>query len=231
MRRRPRSTPCAIGAMTMAGCAAPCSGAGTGRWTGRGPQPQNFKRDGEDIDGKRAAIATSELAHVAKLYPQPLEAVGDIARAMICAAPGHRLLIGDFSGIESRVLAYVSGQQSKLDQWAQFETTGDPKLELYYLIGRAFGLPEEIARDKGKTADLAFGYQGGPRAWDNFAPEDDPSSEEDKKRYKETWRSMHPHTVQFWCTVDRTATMAVRKPGRTFNVGRLGLSAMTAPHF
>jgi len=93
-------------------------GAGTGRWTGRGPQPQNFKRDGGDIDGKRAAIATGDLEHVAKLYPQPLEAVGDIARAMICAAPGHRLLIGDFSGIESRVLAYVSGQQSKLDQWA-----------------------------------------------------------------------------------------------------------------
>jgi DNA polymerase len=61
-------------------------GAGTGRWTGHGPQPQNFKRDGEDIEGKLTAIATGDLAHVATLFPQPLEAVGDIARGMICAA-------------------------------------------------------------------------------------------------------------------------------------------------
>ena len=50
-------------------------GAGTGRWTGHGPQPQNFKRDGDDIDAKLQAIATGDLAHVAELYPQPLEAV------------------------------------------------------------------------------------------------------------------------------------------------------------
>jgi DNA polymerase len=91
-------------------------GAGPGRWTGHGPQPQNLKRDSDGIEAKLTAIATGDLAHVQKLCPQPLEAIGDIARAMICAAPGHRLLIGDFSGIESRVLAWVSGQQSKLEQ-------------------------------------------------------------------------------------------------------------------
>ena len=46
-------------------------GAGTGRWTGHGPQPQNFKRDSEGIEAKRIAVATGDLAHVAKLYPQP----------------------------------------------------------------------------------------------------------------------------------------------------------------
>ena len=64
---------------------------------------------------------------------------------------------GDFSGIESRVLAWVSGQQSKLEQWAKFDRTGDPKDEPYYIIGRQCGQPEETARTIGKTADLAFG--------------------------------------------------------------------------
>jgi hypothetical protein len=125
-------------------------GAGTGRWTGHGPQPQNFKRDSDGIEAKRIAIETGDLAHVAKLYPQPLEIVGAIARAMICAAPGHRLLIGDFSGIESRVLAWVSGQQSKLEQWAKFDRTGDPKDEPYYLLGRSCDRPEESARRSAK---------------------------------------------------------------------------------
>jgi DNA polymerase len=198
-------------------------GAGTGRWTGHGPQPQNFKRDTDGIEAKRIAVATGDLAHVQKLYPQPLEVVGDLARAMICAAPGHRLLIGDFSGIESRVLAWVSGQQSKLDQWAKFDRTGDPKDEPYYLLGRNCGQPEQSARKIGKTADLAFGYMGGPGAWDRLAPEDDSSSEEDKRRYQQTWRSMHQHTVQFWHGIDRAAIAAIKQPNKRFTYKRFAL--------
>ena len=86
-------------------------GASTGRWSGFGVQPQNFKRDSEGIDAKVAAVMAGGAG-----LDSPVEAVGDIARAMICATPKHRLLIGDFSGIESRATAWVSGQQSKLDQ-------------------------------------------------------------------------------------------------------------------
>jgi DNA polymerase len=197
-------------------------GAGTGRWTGRGPQPQNFKRDGEDLDGKHEAVATGDLKHVTRRY-QPLEAVGDIARAMICAAPGHRLVIGDFNGFESRVLAHVSGQQSKLDDWRKFDATGDPKDEPYYKLGIACEVSEDIARDTGKIIDLAFGYMGGVGAWDNLAPEDDPSSEEDKRRYQQTWRALHPQTVAFWRLIDEAAIRAVRQKGRTLTIGRLSL--------
>jgi DNA polymerase len=199
-------------------------GASTGRWTGHGPQPQNFKRDSDGIEAKLAAIATGDLVHVAKLYLQPLEVVGDIARGIICAAPGHRLFIGDFSGIESRVLALVSGQQSKLEQWAQFDRTGDPKHEPYLIIGEHCGRPEATARAIGKIADLAFGYQGGPRAWDRLAPDDETSSEDDKRRYQQTWRRLHPQTVQFWGGINRAAINAVRKPGTTFNHRRLSFS-------
>ena len=199
-------------------------GAGTGRWTGHGPQPQNFKRDGEDLEAKRIAIATGELAQVAKHYAQPLEAIGDIARAMICATPEHRLLIGDFSGIESRVLAWVSGQQSKLDQWAKFDRTGNSRDEPYYILGRSCGQSEETTRKIGKTADLAFGYMGGPGAWDRLAPDDDSSSKEDKRRYQQTWRSLHQQTRQFWSGIDRTAIKAIRKPSTSITYKRFALS-------
>jgi DNA polymerase len=199
-------------------------GAATGRWTGHGPQPQNFKRDSDGVDAKCAAIATSDLAHVASLYPRPLEIVGDVARATICAAPGHRLIVGDFSGIESRVLAWVSSQQSKLQQWAKFDHTGDPKDEPYYLIGGACGRPEETARAIGKTADLAFGYMGGPGAWDRLAGEADASSDEDKRRYQRTWRDMHAQTVLFWGGINRAAINAVRKPGTAITYKRLTLN-------
>jgi len=37
-------------------------GAATGRWVGRGPQPQNFKRDGENIEAKIAAQRAASLS-------------------------------------------------------------------------------------------------------------------------------------------------------------------------
>jgi DNA polymerase len=182
-------------------------GAATGRWVGRGPQPQNLRRDGADIDAKIAAVMNGGAG-----LASPVEAVGDIARAMICAAPGHRLLIGDYSGIESRVLAWASRQQSKIDQWKRFDETGDPNDDPYVLIGRSIGHPEATARAYGKICDLAFGYQGGVGAWQNFAPEGDTSSEEAIKCYRDTWRRQHPATERFWYALDRAAVRAVARP-------------------
>jgi hypothetical protein len=126
--------------------------------------------------------------------------------------PGHRLMIGDFSGIESRVLAWASRQQSKIDAWAQFDRTGDPNDDPYVIIGRSLGHPEATARAMGKVADLAFGYQGGVGAWQNFAPEGDTSSEEAITRYRDTWRRQHPATERFWRALDRAAVRAVASP-------------------
>ena len=188
-------------------------GAATGPWVGRGPQPQNFKRDGEDIEAKIAAVMNGGAG-----LESPIEAVGEIGRAMICAAPGHRLLIADYSGIESRGLAWISRQQSKIDAWVRFDKTGEPTDDPYVIIGRALGHPEGTARAAGKIADLAFGYQGGVGAWKNFAPEDDASNEATIERYRDAWRSQHPATVRFWSALDHAAINAVRCPSTSHQV-------------
>ena len=91
-------------------------GAATGRWSGEGFQAQNLKRPTvDDLEAAIAAVATGSYEHVKQLYPQPLSVVGDCSRAMICAAPGHMLIGADFGAIESRVLAWVAGEQWKLD--------------------------------------------------------------------------------------------------------------------
>jgi len=189
-------------------------GASTGRWSSYGIQLQNLKRPVvDDIDHAMAAVASGSLERLRKDYPQPMSVVGDVTRAMICAAPGHRLIAGDLSGIESRVTAWVSGQQSKLDQWRRFDETQDPMLEPYYLIGRSLGMPEEKARAIGKIADLAFGYQGGVGAWRKLAP-DDPAPDEHIKRLQYRWHAAHPHTKLFWKTINDKAVKAVRTPLR-----------------
>jgi DNA polymerase len=197
-------------------------GAATGRWSGVGPQLQNFRRESENTAAKLAAVMTGDI-EVVKNLGAPIEVVGDIARALICAEPGRRLLVGDFSGIESRVLAWIAGEPTKLAQWAKFDQTGDPADDPYVVIGRALGHPEETARKFGKIADLAFGYQGGKGAYANFAPEDDTATEEQIEEFKLAWRVRHPEIERFWKGIERAAVSALHRSPQVVHYGRLTL--------
>jgi DNA polymerase bacteriophage-type len=197
-------------------------GASTGRWTSFGIQTQNLKRlVVEDMNAAIAAVATGDLANLRAQYKQPMSVIGDITRALICAAPGHRLIAADLSGIESRVTAWLSGQQSKLDQWSKFDTTHDPADEPYVIIGRRLGFPPEQARAVGKTADLAFGFMGGKGAWRKLAGPDDISTDEEIKQRQQAWRNAHPETIRFWRGLERATVKAIENPGRVVQCKRV----------
>jgi DNA polymerase bacteriophage-type len=103
--------------------------ASTGRWSGRGYQPQNLKRpETKDLDAAVDAILTGNMTKVRELGA-PLTIAGDVSRAIICAAPGKALIGGDFSAIESRILAWLAGEKWKIQAYADYDRTGDPKLE------------------------------------------------------------------------------------------------------
>jgi DNA polymerase len=183
--------------------------AATGRWSASGPQPQNFAREVDDIETRFAAVMSGDIEQVRALG-DPLEVIGSISRAAICAAPGHKLLHADYSAIESRVLAWITDETSKLDLWAKFDETQDPNDDPYVIIGRRLGFPEEEARARGKRADLAFGYGGGVGAYWGFAPDDDTATDEQITAWKLAWREQHPQTRQFWYGIGDAAVEAVR---------------------
>jgi DNA polymerase bacteriophage-type len=202
-------------------------GASTGRWTGNGVQPQNLKRPiSEDIDAAVAAIATGDLQHVKKLYAQPLAIIGDISRSLITAAPGHSLIGADYSSIESRVLAWIAGEEWKLNSYRRFDATKDPRDEPYCITAcKIFRVPdgtfnkESPERKVGKTCDLAFGYQGGKNAWRKFEP--DRFSDEEVEQFKIEWRAAHPAIKKFWHAIDRATWQAVREREKVIRCGRL----------
>ena len=195
-------------------------GAGTGRWTGEGFQAQNLKRPVvDDLNSAIAAVATGSYEHLRRSYPRPLAVIGDCSRAMICAATGKTLIGADFSSIESRVLAWVAGEEWKLDSYRRYDATHDPRDEPYCITAcRIFNKPigtytkDSPERNVGKTCDLAFGYAGGINAFRKFS---DQFTDEQVKQFNKDWRSAHPEIKRLWYRLDRAAWTAVQQRGRT----------------
>jgi hypothetical protein len=61
-------------------------------------------------------------------------------------------------------------------------------------------------RGIGKTADLAFQYQGGIGAWRRLAPSDDQTPDEKVYGYRRAWVRRHPNIEKFWATSVRQAS-------------------------
>jgi DNA polymerase len=151
---------------------------------------------------------------VVRAIGSPLEILGDVVRAAICAAPGQQLLHMDYSAIESRMLAWLANETKKLAHWATFDRTGLPDDDPYVKFGRLLGFAEDIARTAGKVCDLAFGYGGGVPAFRKFCLTygiDDSVYDDDQvKQFRDTWRQEHPRTHAFWTSIEVAALQAMR---------------------
>src|SRR5262249_19599643 len=147
----------------------------TGRWSGSRFQPQNLKKpETADLGAAVDAILAADLERVRELGA-PLTVVGDISRALICAKVGHRLLGADFSAIEARVLAWIAGEDWKLETFREYDRSGglDPYcVTAAKILNRPVPPDDEAGRAVGKVAELAGGYGGSVGAWRRFAPED-----------------------------------------------------------
>jgi DNA polymerase len=88
-------------------------GRATGGWAGLGPQLQNLKKNESNlplsvVDSIRAGDRDGLTR-----YGNPLALLGDLSRAALCAGEGMELKSGEFSAIESVVLAWLGREQWK----------------------------------------------------------------------------------------------------------------------
>jgi DNA polymerase len=189
-------------------------GAATGRWSGAGFQPHNLARDQPtDSDATISAVLSGDLEKVRAIGP-PLEVIGSLSRSLICAAPGKVLIGADFSAVESRVLAWLAGEEWKLDVYRRFDTTGDPAIEPYCVtasrvLRRTVTPDHEEDRQLGKFTDLAFGFGGALGAFRRIAPDAD-FTDAEVETFKQQWRASHPKIITYWGHLHRALLSAVR---------------------
>jgi len=201
-------------------------GAATGRWAGRVIQLQNFPRPRKgigpnDVFDIIGYLNNAEIETLDMFYGPVLDAVADSLRGMLMAAPHHNLIAADFSAIESRVLAWLSGQEDKLDIFR-----GHGKIYEFVASGiyrKDIELVDEYERFVGKVAELALGYGGGVGAFQQMAKGyglkvADSRAEE----IKLAWRESNPNTVRYWYALNDAAMQAVDHPGVITYAGSSG---------
>ena len=182
----------------------------TGRWAGRLLQVQNLPRNYiTNLDIARDLVKKSDRVGLGLLFGDVSDTLSQLIRTAIIAKKGYTLCVADFSAIEARVIAWLSGET-----WRQkvFAEGGD----IYCASASSmFGVPvvkhgvNGHLRQKGKVAELALGYCGGVNALKAMGALDMGLTEEELPNIVELWRQASPKIKELWYTVEKAAVYTV----------------------
>ena len=197
--------------------------ARTGRWAGRLVQLQNLPQNHLDhIDLVREIVRSRDLEGLELLYDNVPDVLSQLIRTAFVAKPGHTFHVVDYAAIEARVIAYLAGEQWRLDVFAQ---GGDiycsSASQMFKVPVEKHGINGHL-RQKGKVAELACGYGGGVNALKAFGADKMGLTDQEMQDIVTQWRLASPKIPRLWREVETSAKRALEQPGKTFQVTKLG---------
>ena len=188
----------------------------TGRWAGRIIQLQNLPQNHiPDLTEARDTVKHGYYDEVEMLYEDVPDTLSQLIRTAFVPRPGYKFIVADFSAIEARVIAWLAGEQWRMDAFANGE-------DIYCAsASKMFGVPvvkhgvNGHLRQKGKVAELACGYGGSVGAMKAMGGEDLNLTDAELKQIVNDWRDASPHIVNLWWAVDAAVKKAIRQKTTT----------------
>lgn len=162
-----------------------------------------------DLKEARAVIRSGDYDTARMLYDSVPDVLSELIRTAFIPYEGSKFIVADFSAIEARVIAWLAGEQWRLDV---FEHGGD----IYCAsASQMFRMPVEKngvnghLRQKGKIAELALGYGGSVGALKAMGALEMGLAEDELKPLVDAWRASNPNIVQLWWDVDKAVKTCV----------------------
>lgn len=180
-------------------------GAGqTWRTTGRSVQMQNLKRLGEP--------ANMETLEDLDTVWSNTELAENLRQVFTAEDLNGFQIVGDFSSVENRGLAYMAGEAWKMKAFRKGQ-------DLYkVLASQIYHTPYDVVsktqRQTGKVGELSCGYQAGPDAVLDFAKNMgvEMTAGEAAKLVTD-WREANPAIVDFWWQLDEMLHTVIEGSG------------------
>ena len=187
-------------------------GGHTGRWAGRSLQPQNLARNtmpDDELDVAREFVKMGDFESLEMIFGEPAPIFSQLVRTAFIPSPGNRFIVSDFSAIEARVIAWIAGEEWRLEV---FRNDGDIYCEsashIYHVPVVKHGINGEL-RQRGKVAELALGYGGAVGAMKKM--DTSGSVPEDEMQGIVTqWRAESPKIVRMWRDCQDAAVSVIR---------------------
>lgn len=192
----------------------------TGRFSGRHIQLQNLPQNHIiDLTEARETVKYGYYDEVEMLYEDVPDTLSQLIRTAFVPRKGYKFIVADFSAIEARVIAWLAGEDWRLDVFAN---GGD----IYCAsASQMFGVPvikngvNGHLRQKGKIAELALGYGGSVGALKSMGAIEMGLQEYELQPLVDAWRDANPNITALWWAVDRAVKKAVREKTTTTTHG------------
>lgn len=188
----------------------------TGRWAGRIIQLQNLPQNHiPDLTDARETVKHGYYDEVEMFYEDVPDTLSQLIRTAFVPRPGYKFIVADFSAIEARVIAWLAGEQWRMDAFAN-------GADIYCAsASRMFGVPvvkhgiNGELRQKGKVAELACGYGGSVGAMKAMGGDALNLSDAELKQIVTDWRDASPNIVKLWWAVDDAVKKAIKQKTTT----------------
>jgi len=188
-------------------------GASTGRWTGKGIQLQNLKRNlmpETDLDIARQLVREGDYEMFELLFPLT-DTLSQLLRTALIPRPGTRFIVADFSSIEARVLAWFAGERWRMDVFNGDGMIYERSAERMFKLPPGSVTKHSPMRARGKVAELALGYGMGPEKFRTNARRQYRIrfAEEEAQDIVSRWRSDSPGIMALWRRMEPAAKEAI----------------------
>lgn len=188
----------------------------TGRWAGRLVQVQNLPRTYiKQLDLARQCVTAHNADALRAIFGSIPDTLSQLIRTAFIAEPGKVLIDADFSAIEARVIAWLAGEEWRLDAFREGKDIYCESASHIYGVPVVKHGENGHLRAKGKVAELSCGFGGSVGAMRRMGGSDLNMTDDELQQIVNDWRAASPKIVKLWYDLQDAAISAINGTPRT----------------